>query len=108
MATATETASAQPLPPPPAAKGTARPFFLDLTDPLEETLEVPAGTAAVTVAGRTVPGAVVTVNGALAEVDENGLFRLEVPVEDEVTVFEVIASDREGREVRIDRVVVQE
>jgi hypothetical protein len=86
----------------------SRPLFLEVAAPAEDTTEVAANTRSIVVAGRTSPGAVVSVNEALADVDEAGMFQVEVALTDEVTLIEVVASDGAGREVRTDRIVVQD
>lgn len=83
-------------------------LFLEVAAPAEEIIEVPSGRREIAVAGRTAPGAVVSVNGLLAEVDEAGLFQLSLPLDDEVVSIEIVASDGTGREVRAERIVVQE
>lgn len=112
--TATATPSAMQAPPPPAAQATNPPAavpalpLLVLTSPAEGTTEVAAGTKSITVAGRSRPDAVVSVNGNLVAPGGDGNFRVDVPLSDEVTFVEVIASDATGRLVREQRVVVQE
>lgn len=97
-------------PAPSAGGGTpaSRPLFVEVAAPAADTFEVPANTRSVVIAGRTNPGAVVSVNGALAKVDAAGLFQIEVGLTDEVTLVEVVATDSAGREVRTDRIVVRD
>lgn len=92
------TATATPTPPP---------LFLELIEPVEETVEVAESATSVAIVGRTLPTAVVSVNGELVSPDASGVFRAEVPLEDEMTLIEVVASDASGAEERIERVVVR-
>ncbi len=104
---ATPTAAVRVTSTPSAATAPAGPL-LALTAPAEQTTEVPSGTRSVVVAGRSRPDAVVSVNGELAMVDPTGAFRVEVPLDEEITLVEVVASDAAGREVREQRVIVRE
>ncbi len=106
--------TATPAAPTAAARATSTPSagpagpLLTLTAPAEPVTEVPAATRSVSVAGRAQPDAVVSVNGELLIVDPTGAFRVEVPLDEEVTLVEVVASDSTGREVREQRVIVRE
>ena len=91
-------ATATPAPPP---------LFLELIEPAGETVEVAESVTSVAIVGRTLPTAVVSVNGELASPDASGVFRAEVPLEDEMTLIEVVASDASGAEERIERMVVR-
>lgn len=93
----------------PAARETLAPppLFLQLIEPAEETVEVAENAASVTVVGRTLPTAVVSVNGELASPDASGVFTAEVALEDEMTLIEVVASDTSGAEERLERMVVR-
>lgn len=95
--------------PPAAGEGDQRSggLFLEVVEPATEMLEVAGDTQRVAVAGRTRPGAVVSVDGELVALDRSGAFRTEVPLEDEVTVVELVASDTSGAEVRVQRVIVR-
>jgi len=86
----------------------AVPLFLTVTAPADELLEVPAGTASVTISGKTVPSAVLSVNGNLVIPDSSGNFQVTVPVDDDVTLVEVVASDVTGAELHVQRVIVRD
>lgn len=76
---------------------------LEVTSPEDgERLERPS----VTVRGRTVPEAYVSVNGRDAAVDSGGVFELMLDVRRGTTVIAVIARRRRGNETRIERRVV--
>jgi len=70
-------------------------FFLTVTQPADESI---INVDKVEVIGTTIPGAVVSVNGELAEVDEEGNFTMMVVLEEGPNIIEVIASDLEGNE----------
>lgn len=86
----------------------AVPLFLTVTAPAGDLLEVPTGTAGVTISGKTVPSAVLSVNGNLVIPDSNGNFQVNVPVNDDVTLIEVVASDVTGAEFHVQRVIVRD
>ena len=74
-------------------------LFLQLVDPAEEDLEVPLGTAQLTVRGVTLPGAVVSVDGNLADVYDQGGFAGPSPIDEGANEIEVVASDSQGNQV---------
>ena len=74
-------------------------LFLQLVDPAEEDVEVPLGTAQLTVRGVTLPGAVVSVDGNLAEIDDQGGFVGLSPIDEGANEIEVVASDGQGNQV---------
>lgn len=86
----------------------AVPLFLTVTAPAQDLLEVPTGTAGVTISGKTVPSAVLSVNGNLVIPDSSGNFQVSVPVNDDVTLVEVVASDVTGAEFHVQRVIVRD
>ena len=71
-------------------------LFLEVTEPLDESVVT---TSPVRVSGTTVPDAVVSVNGEIVEVDEQGNFTTVVALEEGPNIIEVVASDLEGNEV---------
>jgi hypothetical protein len=76
---------------------------LALERPVEgERLALPR----VDVRGRTMPEAVVTVNGKEAPVDADGTFQLSLDVRRGTTLVTVVARRRRGSESRVDRTVV--
>ena len=102
------TAAANATPGVVAADTSAVPLFLTVTAPAEELLEVPTGTAEVTISGKTVSSAVLSVNGSLVIPDSSGNFQVTVPVNDDVTLVEVVASDATGAELHEQRVIVRD
>lgn len=69
--------------------------FLTVASPQDESI---VNTFETTVAGVTVPDAVVSVNGVLVEVDADGNFSTAVALDEGPNSIEVIASDYEGNE----------
>ena len=70
-------------------------FSLTVTEPTDESI---INADKVEVIGITTPGAVVSINGELAEVDGEGNFTIMVVLEEGPNIIEVIASDLEGNE----------
>ena len=87
----------------PTPIGTATPasieapatFFLEIVTPKDESV---VQEASVQVRGRTVPDAVVSVNGQPVEVDASGNFTAQVTLEKGPNAIEVISSDFRGNQ----------
>ncbi len=88
-ATMTRAATAAPKTSPAALK-------LLVTSPVDESV---VNVASITVTGQTIPGAVVSVNGDLIDVDATGKFRIPVNLEEGPNVMEIVASDDRGSEL---------
>ncbi len=71
-------------------------LFLTILTPVDKTT-VNAETAAVT--GKTLPVAIVSVNGKLQKVDAEGSFTASVPLDIGVNVIQIVASDISGEEI---------
>ena len=69
--------------------------LLVVTEPANESI---ISTDKIKVAGITVPGAVVSVNGSLASVNDEGKFTAMVVLEEGPNIIGVIASDLEGNQ----------
>ena len=69
--------------------------LLTVTSPQAESV---VSSFETTVVGMTAPDAVVSVNGALVEVDADGNFSTSVSLEEGPNSIEVVASDYEGNE----------
>ncbi len=93
--TLTPTPTPTPAPTPELTPTPKPEFFLTVTEPTDNSI---ISADKVEVRGRTSPGAVVSVNGELAEVDEEGNFTMMVVLEEGPNIIEVIASDLEGNE----------
>jgi hypothetical protein len=70
-------------------------FFLEVLEPQDETV---VDTNPIRVSGSTSPGAEVSVNGELIDIDEEGSFVAMVELEAGPNVIEVIATDYDGHE----------
>ena len=112
-ATPVPAATAPPAPtptptPPPGGPATLTPeeaerLFLQITQPEDESI---VSTGAVAVQGSTTVDAVVSVNGAVVEVDAQGAFEAIVALEEGPNLIEVVASDLTGAQESVDIVVV--
>jgi len=87
--------TAEPIPTPEPTPAPKPEFFLTVTEPADDSI---INADKVEVKGRTTPGAIVSVNGELAEVDEEGNFTMMVVLEEGPNIIEVIASDLEGNQ----------
>ena len=89
--------AAAPVPPspPPSQPPPPQGFFLEVTEPQDETV---VNTSPIRVIGSTSPEAQVSVNGELIDVDGQGDFAAMVKLEEGPNVIEVIATDYEGNE----------
>ena len=70
-------------------------FFLNVTQPVDNSS---TNSNKIEVKGYTSPGAVVTVNGELADVNDEGTFTTIINLEEGPNLIEVIASDIEGNQ----------
>ena len=71
-------------------------LFVQVLDPADDELEVPLSTTSVTLRGLTLPGAVLSIDGELATVDDQGTFSAEVPLEEGANDIIIAASDADG------------
>ena len=72
----------------------ARPFMLVITEPRHESI---VSDESIRISGRTGPEAVVSVNGSLQSVDLMGGFSTEVLLEPGPNLFDVVATNVDGR-----------
>ena len=84
---------------PVSAQTVAPTLFLQVSAPAEQDLEVPLDTANLTVTGTTLPGSVVSVDGDLADVDDQGNFTHTAVLDEDASEIDVIASDAQGNQV---------
>jgi hypothetical protein len=82
-------------------------LFLTLISPAEPDVEVPVGTAQLTIRGTTVPGAVVSIGGDLVDIDEHGGFTGVTALDEGANEIEVVASDDLGNQVNTSVFVTQ-
>jgi hypothetical protein len=73
-----------------------RNLTLQITTPQDESVVT---TATITVTGKTSSGAVVSINGKLADVDAVGGFKFRLLLDEGPNTIEVVASDRDGHEL---------
>lgn len=84
----------------PVADQTARvPLFLQVTAPSDLDVAVPLETAQLSISGLTVPGAVVSVEGDLADVDAQGSFTDSAPLDEGANEIQIVASDSQGNQL---------
>lgn len=86
--------------PGPTATQTA--LQLSISEPQDEAV---VSVSFVTVRGKTAPGAEVSVNGELAEVDANGNFSIRVMLEEGANLLTITASDEDGNEASVELTV---
>jgi len=70
-------------------------LFLELTEPFDESI---SSVSRIPVSGKTLPDAVVSINGIIAAVDYQGIFHGEVNLEAGPNIIEIITSDFYGNE----------
>jgi hypothetical protein len=63
------------------------------------------GTNKITIKGRTVPDAVVSINADVVDVDSNGYFSMQITLDEGPNVFNIIATDDEGNEESTELIV---
>jgi hypothetical protein len=100
---ASDTATALPV----AGQSVSTTLFLRVVDPTEEDLEVPLSTSTLAITGVTLGDAVVSVDGDLVDVDDQGGFVAVAQLEEGANEIEVVASDGEGNQVTTTLFVVR-
>lgn len=83
----------------------APPLALKVTSPQDDSI---VNIASIPVIGQTTPGAVVSVNGNLADVDAVGKFQKAVMLDEGTNVIQVVASDENGTELNVILLVIYE
>lgn len=81
------------------------PLTLRVQSPADEST---VSQSPIVVRGTTAPGAVVSVDGALADTDAAGNFACAVDLEEGANVIEVVASDLTGAQLAVDLFVFYE
>lgn len=74
-------------------------LFLTLANPVEQDVEVPLDTAQLMIQGTTIPGAVVSIDGNLADIDTQGNFGGAVALDQGANEIDVVASDDHGNQI---------
>ena len=73
-----------------------QPFFLIITEPLDQTFAVHP---TIPLVGRTTAGTVITVNGVAVPVDVSGVFSTTVTLEAGPNIIEVLGTSTDGEEL---------
>lgn len=74
-------------------------LFLTLVNPVEQDVEVSLETAQLTIQGTTLPGAVVSIEGELADIDDQGNFVGATTLDQGANEIEIVSSDSQGNQV---------
>jgi glucodextranase-like protein len=74
-------------------------LFLTLINPVEQDVELPLETTQIQIQGATLPGAVLSIDGDLVDIDEQGNFAAVTTVDAGANEIEVVASDDQGNQV---------
>jgi len=74
-------------------------LFLTLANPVEQDVEVPLDTAQLMIQRTTMPGAVVSIDGNLADIDAQGNFGGAVALDEGANEIDVMASDDQGNQI---------
>ena len=74
-------------------------LFLTLVNPVEQDVEVPLETAQLAIQGVTLPAAVVSIDGALVDTDDQGNFVGVTALDEGANEIEVVVSDDQGNQV---------
>jgi hypothetical protein len=82
-------------------------LFVQIVDPLEDDIEVPLATTALVVRGLTVSNAIVSVDGELVDVDDQGSFEALAQLEEGANQIDIVASDADGNQVTTSLFVVR-
>ena len=101
--TPTRAVDTAPTPTAALTPGDGERFFLEIAEPGDESI---VSTGTVAVRGSTTVDAVVSVNGAIVEIDAQGSFEAIVTLEEGPNLIEVVASDLAGAGESIDIVVI--
>ena len=78
------------------------PLFLTIVEPANGSV---VNVNTITIRGKTLADAVVSINGDLVDVDSNGNFSMTVTLEEGSNVFDIIATDEAGDEETTELVV---
>jgi len=92
----------------PVADQTMRPaLFLRVVDPIEDDVEVPLSTSALVIGGVTLSTAVLSVDGDLVDVDDQGGFVAVAQLDEGANQIDIVASDADGNQVTTTLFVVR-
>ena len=82
-------------------------LFLELVEPAELDVEVPLSTDNLTIRGVTLAGAVVSIDGDLVDVDDQGSFVGVTALDEGANEIDVVVSDAQGNQVSTTLVAVR-
>ncbi len=68
-------------------------MFVQITSPADESV---VENQSITITGKTLAGALVSVNDATVDADANGNFSIQVTLDEGPNVFDITASDADG------------
>ena len=90
------------------ADQSARPaLFVRVVDPIEDDIEVPLATTTLVITGVTLSDAVVSVDGDLVDVDDQGGFVAVAQLDEGANEIDIVASDADGNQVTTTLFVVR-
>ena len=93
---------------PPVADQSVRPaLFVRVVDPIEDDVEVPLATSALVIHGASLSTAVVSVDGDLVDVDDQGGFLAVAQLDEGANQINIVASDADGNQVTTTLFVVR-
>jgi len=82
-------------------------LFLQLLDPADQDLVVPLSMDHLTIHGLTLPAAVVSIDGDLVDIDDQGNFVGATPLDEGANEIEVVTSDTQGNQTSTTLFVVR-
>jgi len=82
-------------------------LFLQLVDPADLDVVVPLSMDQLTIHGLTLPAAVVSIDGDLVDIDDQGNFAGATPLDEGANEIEVVASDSQGNQTSTTLFVVR-
>jgi hypothetical protein len=89
---------------PTAAAGA---LFVRVVDPAEDDVEVALTTTTIAITGITLNDAIVSVDGGLVDVDDQGEFTAGAQLDEGLNELEIVASDADGNQVATTLFVVR-
>jgi hypothetical protein len=92
----------------PVADQSLRPaLFLRVVDPVADDVEVPLATTTLAIRGVTLGDAVVSVDGNLVDLDDQGGFAAVAQLDEGANQLDIVASDADGNQVTTTLFVVR-
>jgi hypothetical protein len=92
----------------PVADQSLRPaLFLRVVDPIEDDVEVPLSTTTLAIRGVTLSDAVLSVDGDLVDVADQGGFAVVAQLDEGANQIDIVASDADGNQLTTTLFVVR-